>query len=106
MVNEHSDGVCLTFERGRAREFDLVVGADGLHSNVRGLVFAYEARVRGFVTGKQSSAAKLISVFATQTQMGIRLRNLVMRAMNFDPLGDLLVGRSLRDTFVLPDYRM
>ena len=266
MVNEHSDGVCLTFESGRAREFDLVVGADGLHSNVRGLVFgpesqfdhylgcmvaawvvdgyrprdelvyvthsrpgrsvgrftlrgnrtmflfvfhsehphevgdaatgkarlrrefadvrwelpqipttlddvddlyfdvvsqirlerwsrgrvalvgdaaacvsllagegtglamteayvlagelhgakgdhrqafdAYEARMRGFVIGKQSSAGKLIPVFATQTRMGIRLRDLVMRAMNFDPVGDLLVGRSLRDTFVLPDYGM
>ena len=266
MVNEHSDGVCLTFESGRAREFDLVVGADGLHSNVRGLVFgpesqfdhylgcmvaawvvdgyrprdelvyvthsrpgrsvgrftlrgnrtmflfvfrsehphevgdaatgkarlrrefadvgwecpqilstlddvddlyfdvvsqirlqrwsrgrvalvgdaaacvslmagegtglamteayvlagellgakgdhrqafdAYEAQMRGFVNGKQSSAKKLIPVFATQTWMGIRLRNLVMRAMNFDPVGDLLVGRSLRDTFVLPDYGM
>ena len=44
MVNEHSDGVCLTFESGRAREFYLVVGADGLHSNVRSLVFWPESQ--------------------------------------------------------------
>src|ERR1700752_1554178 len=33
-IEEHPDGVCLTFEHGRSRDFDLVIGADGLHSNV------------------------------------------------------------------------
>jgi len=33
------DDRTVTFERGAPREFDLVVGADGLHSNVRRLVF-------------------------------------------------------------------
>ncbi|MGW0480047.1 FAD-dependent monooxygenase [Nonomuraea sp. NPDC003214] len=33
----------VTFERGPARRFDLVVGADGLHSNVRRLVFGPES---------------------------------------------------------------
>ncbi|GAB7032863.1 FAD-dependent monooxygenase [Streptomyces sp. NPDC021749] len=35
-------GVEVTFERGAPRRFDLVVGADGLHSNVRRLVFGPE----------------------------------------------------------------
>ena len=39
-------GVDVTFERGAPRRFDLVIGADGLHSGVRGLVFGPE---RGFV---------------------------------------------------------
>jgi 2-polyprenyl-6-methoxyphenol hydroxylase-like FAD-dependent oxidoreductase len=38
-IDEHSAGVHLTFERGQAREFDVVIGADGLHSNVRRLLF-------------------------------------------------------------------
>ncbi|MEB4208077.1 FAD-binding domain [Mycobacterium sp. 94-17] len=38
-VDEHSDGVRLTLDSGSTREFDLVIGADGLHSNVRNLVF-------------------------------------------------------------------
>ncbi|MFC9999363.1 FAD-dependent monooxygenase [Nocardia sp. NPDC127526] len=34
----------VTFERGPAQRFDLIVGADGLHSNVRALVFGPESR--------------------------------------------------------------
>ncbi len=41
-VDEHGDGVRLTFDRGAPRDFDLVIGADGLHSNVRHLVFGPE----------------------------------------------------------------
>jgi 2-polyprenyl-6-methoxyphenol hydroxylase-like FAD-dependent oxidoreductase len=32
-----------TFEKAAGRDFDLVVGADGLHSNVRKLVFGPES---------------------------------------------------------------
>ncbi len=39
-------GVDVTFERAAPRRFDLVVGADGLHSTVRALVFGPDA---GFV---------------------------------------------------------
>jgi 2-polyprenyl-6-methoxyphenol hydroxylase-like FAD-dependent oxidoreductase len=67
---------------------------------------AYERRMRPFVEGKQAGAEKLIPVFATKTELGIRFRHLVMRAMNFRPLGDLLVSRSLRDDIELPDYPM
>src|SRR5262245_44866334 len=35
---------CESITKGSAREFDLVIGADGLHSNVRGLVFGDESR--------------------------------------------------------------
>ncbi|QBD77582.1 FAD-dependent oxidoreductase [Ktedonosporobacter rubrisoli] len=34
---QNDDGVKVTFERGEPRTFDLVIGADGLHSNVRRL---------------------------------------------------------------------
>jgi 2-polyprenyl-6-methoxyphenol hydroxylase-like FAD-dependent oxidoreductase len=36
-------GVDVTFERGGSRRFDLVIGADGLHSNVRRLAFGPES---------------------------------------------------------------
>jgi 2-polyprenyl-6-methoxyphenol hydroxylase-like FAD-dependent oxidoreductase len=38
------DGVKVTFERAQPRRFDLVVGADGLHSGVRRLAFGPESR--------------------------------------------------------------
>jgi 2-polyprenyl-6-methoxyphenol hydroxylase-like FAD-dependent oxidoreductase len=41
-VDDHSDGVRLTFEKAAPRDFDLVIGADGLHSSVRRLVFGPE----------------------------------------------------------------
>ena len=40
------DGVDVTFARGPARRFDLVVGADGLHSAVRRLAFGAEREYR------------------------------------------------------------
>ena len=42
MMQDHGTSVEVTFERAAARSFDLVVGADGLHSNVRRLVFGPE----------------------------------------------------------------
>jgi 2-polyprenyl-6-methoxyphenol hydroxylase-like FAD-dependent oxidoreductase len=45
-LTQSEDGVDVTFERAPRRRFDLVVGADGLHSNVRRLVFGPES---GFV---------------------------------------------------------
>ncbi|GAA4604956.1 FAD-dependent monooxygenase [Actinoallomurus liliacearum] len=41
-LTETASGVHVTFERGAPRTFDLVVGADGIHSNVRRLAFGPE----------------------------------------------------------------
>ena len=38
-LQEHADCVQVQFRHGSERRFDLVIGADGLHSNVRRLVF-------------------------------------------------------------------
>jgi 2-polyprenyl-6-methoxyphenol hydroxylase-like FAD-dependent oxidoreductase len=39
----------VTFENGAPRRFDLVVGADGLHSNVRRIVFGEESRFSAYI---------------------------------------------------------
>jgi len=46
-LTEAADGVTVIFERSAPRTFHLVVGADGLHSRVRGLVFGPESRFIG-----------------------------------------------------------
>lgn len=42
---QQENGVSVTFERNAPRVFDFVIGADGLHSNVRSLAFDDESRV-------------------------------------------------------------
>jgi 2-polyprenyl-6-methoxyphenol hydroxylase-like FAD-dependent oxidoreductase len=43
-LDQRDDGVHVTFAHGAPRRFDLVVGADGLHSGVRALAFGPEER--------------------------------------------------------------
>ncbi|MFE0520223.1 FAD-dependent monooxygenase [Streptomyces sp. NPDC058954] len=47
-LTEDADGVDVTFGKGAPRRFDLVVGADGLHSHTRRLVFGDESRYLRF----------------------------------------------------------
>ncbi len=43
-LDQSDASVAVTFEDGKKEDFDLVIGADGIHSNVRGLVFGSEAK--------------------------------------------------------------
>jgi 2-polyprenyl-6-methoxyphenol hydroxylase-like FAD-dependent oxidoreductase len=48
-LEENGDGIVATLSDGRVERFDLVIGADGLHSRVRQLVFGPEARFEEFL---------------------------------------------------------
>jgi 2-polyprenyl-6-methoxyphenol hydroxylase-like FAD-dependent oxidoreductase len=70
-LEQDEAGVEVTFERGGSRRFDLVVGADGLHSVVRALVFGEEAqfeRYCGFQAG----------VFTTDNYLGLARASIQM----------------------------
>jgi 2-polyprenyl-6-methoxyphenol hydroxylase-like FAD-dependent oxidoreductase len=63
-LKQDEAGVEVTFERGGSRRFDLLVGADGLHSIVRRLVFGDEAHFERYL-GYQ------VGVFTTDNDLGL-----------------------------------
>jgi 2-polyprenyl-6-methoxyphenol hydroxylase-like FAD-dependent oxidoreductase len=50
-LHEDDHGVDVEFEQSPARRFDLVIGADGLHSNVRRLAFGDEKQFLKYIGG-------------------------------------------------------
>ena len=48
-LEDGGERVRVTFERGAVRDFDLVVGADGLHSRVRRLAFGSDERFEKYL---------------------------------------------------------
>src|SRR5438270_1228346 len=70
-LKQDEEGVDVTFERGGSRRFDLVVGADGLHSIVRTLVFGDEAQFER-CCGHQAG------VFTTDNYLGLREASMQM----------------------------
>ena len=49
VIEQTETSVRVSFQSGAARDFDLVVGADGLHSRVRELVFGPESRFEKYL---------------------------------------------------------
>ncbi|MEE1942936.1 FAD-dependent monooxygenase [Streptomyces sp. TRM 70361] len=48
-LDQHEEGVDVTFRSGRQRTFDLVVGADGMHSHTRESLFGPEERFHHYL---------------------------------------------------------
>ncbi|MFC6080070.1 FAD-dependent monooxygenase [Sphaerisporangium aureirubrum] len=63
-MRDTPEGVHVTFENAPPRTFDLVVGADGLHSTVRGLAFGEESQ---FVR----DLGHHISIFTVPNHLGL-----------------------------------
>jgi 2-polyprenyl-6-methoxyphenol hydroxylase-like FAD-dependent oxidoreductase len=66
----------------------------------------YEERLRPFIEGKQRSAERFASSFAPRTNLGVWLRTQAIRLMAIPGVAGILMGRTLRDDFELPDYAM
>lgn len=67
-LTEHADGVVVEFEHGPTQEFDLVVGADGIHSTTRRLAFGPEERFR-------RDTGWCVATFSTTAPAHLGLRN-------------------------------
>jgi 2-polyprenyl-6-methoxyphenol hydroxylase-like FAD-dependent oxidoreductase len=48
-LNEHADGMEVTFASGATDVYDVVIGADGLHSNTRSLIFGRESQFEKYI---------------------------------------------------------
>jgi 2-polyprenyl-6-methoxyphenol hydroxylase-like FAD-dependent oxidoreductase len=63
-LRQDADGVHVTFARAAPRTFDLVIGADGLHSNVRRLAFADNP-------GSVRDLGLFVSIFSVADSFGL-----------------------------------
>src|SRR6266516_3990975 len=92
-LKQDDEGVDVTFERGGSRRFDLLVGADGLHSIVRTLVFGDEAQFERYC-GYQ------VGVFTTDNYLGLGEASIQMYGVP----GKLVAVRSTRGNQVLAAF--
>jgi 2-polyprenyl-6-methoxyphenol hydroxylase-like FAD-dependent oxidoreductase len=63
-INQSADCVLVSFENAAPEAFDLVIGADGLHSNVRRLVFGPEERLIRHL-------GCYVAIFSTDNYLGL-----------------------------------
>src|SRR5271168_67355 len=63
----------VTFENAASRSFDVVIGADGLHSNVRRLVFGQDAARTRFLGG-YLAVLSVPKAFAREQEMTMHVR--------------------------------
>lgn len=89
-LDERGDHVRATFRSGAERDFDLVIGADGLHSRVRALTFGPQERF-------ERHLGIVVAVFEVP---GYRPRDEVVAMMHAD-VGFQLLRLSLRDDLTM-----
>jgi 2-polyprenyl-6-methoxyphenol hydroxylase-like FAD-dependent oxidoreductase len=84
-IDQTEKGVQVTFERGGARDFDLVVGADGLHSRVREVAFGEKSKFEKYL-GYKVAAFEVKGyqprdelVYVMYTQVGQQVVRFAMR---------------------------
>lgn len=84
-IEDKGSTVHVTFEQSAARDFDLVIGADGLHSSVRRLVFGEQSRFEKYL-GYKVAAFEVSGyrprdedVYVLHTQVGQQVGRFSMR---------------------------
>jgi 2-polyprenyl-6-methoxyphenol hydroxylase-like FAD-dependent oxidoreductase len=102
-VDDRPDAVRLTFTKTPEREFDLLVGADGLHSNVRRLTFGPDAQFERYLGCRV--AAFVVEGYHPRNELAYVTHNLPGRQIGrFALRGNrtmfLFVFRSERDSEV------
>ena len=104
-VAQDDSGVTVTFEHTEPRRFDLVVGADGLHSRVRALAFGPEARFA-------HALGRHIAIFTSENfldldhwQTCLRTEDYLVLMMSARRNAEARVLLNFRSTPDTPDHR-
>ncbi len=102
-LDEDAEGVQATLSDGDVRRFDLVVGADGLHSAVRRMTFGPEAQ---FVHHLGIYVALFEVTGAIVTDPGVRMYNTPGHMCGLLNYGDRTVASTMfRSPFLDHDFR-
>jgi 2-polyprenyl-6-methoxyphenol hydroxylase-like FAD-dependent oxidoreductase len=99
-LRQDAAGVDVTFDKGAPRRFDLVVGADGLHSGVRRLVF-----------GPASRYLRHLGMYVATLQLGypaadpstVLMYNLPGRSVSVHPVNGNAMGAFIFRSPDIPD---
>jgi 2-polyprenyl-6-methoxyphenol hydroxylase-like FAD-dependent oxidoreductase len=84
-IEQDDSGARVRFESGAVRDFDLVIGADGLHSRVRELVFGAEAEFEKYLGFKVAAfevdgyRARDELTYVMYTEVGQQVSRFAMR---------------------------
>jgi 2-polyprenyl-6-methoxyphenol hydroxylase-like FAD-dependent oxidoreductase len=84
-IEQTAESVRVAFESGTVRDFDLVIGADGLHSRVRGLVFGSQSQFEKYLGYKvaafevQGYRPRDELVYVMYTEVGQQVGRFAMR---------------------------
>ena len=84
-IEQTEKGVHVGFKRGISRDFDLVIGADGLHSRIREIVFGAEDKFEKYLGYKVAAFAvegyrpRDELVYVMYTQVGQQVGRFAMR---------------------------
>lgn len=73
-IQETAAGVDVQFERGGTQRYDLVIGADGLHSRVRSVTFGHEFQFLRYL-------GYYVSIFTVANYLGLDRRGLYYGAL-------------------------
>jgi 2-polyprenyl-6-methoxyphenol hydroxylase-like FAD-dependent oxidoreductase len=99
-LRQDASGVDVTFAKGAPRRFDLVVGADGLHSGVRRLVFGPSS---GYVRHLGMYVATLQLGYPAADPSAVLMYNLPGRSVSVHPVnGDAMAAFIFRSP-AIPD---
>jgi len=89
-LQDNGAEVRVTFERAAPRTFDLVIGADGLHSTTRQLAFGAEARFLRFLGGYLAVFTAPNDLRLEDRMVGFSARG---RTAGMYPVGDAALAR-------------